>query len=35
MLRLIQNISKISGNALNVVINVNRKEKYKINRIFL
>ena len=28
------NISKISGNALNVVINVNRKEKYKINRIF-
>ena len=28
------NISKISGNALNVVINVSRKEKYKINRIF-
>ena len=28
------NISKISGNALNLVINVNRKEKYKINRIF-
>ncbi len=28
------NISKISGNALNVVININRKEKYKINRIF-
>ena len=28
------NISKISGNALNVVINVDRKEKYKINRIF-
>ena len=28
------NISKISGNALNIVINVNRKEKYKINRIF-
>ena len=27
-------ISKISGNALNVVINVNRKEKYKINRIY-
>ena len=28
------NISKISGNALNVVIDINRKEKYKINRIF-
>ena len=28
------NISKISGNALNIVINVDRKEKYKINRIF-
>ena len=28
------NISKISGNALNIVINVNRKEKYKINRIY-
>ena len=28
------NISKISGNALNVVININRKEKYRINRIF-
>ncbi len=28
------NISKISGNALNVVINIDRKEKYKINRIF-
>ena len=28
------NISKVSGNALNVVINVNRKEKYNINRIF-
>ena len=27
-------ISKISGNALNVVINVERKEKYKINRIY-
>ena len=27
-------ISKISGNALNVVINVQRKEKYKINRIY-
>ena len=27
-------ISKISGNALNVVINVDRKEKYKVNRIF-
>jgi outer membrane protein insertion porin family len=27
-------ISKISGNALNVVINVKRKEKYKINRIY-
>ena len=28
------NISKVSGNALNVVININRKEKYKVNRIF-
>ena len=27
-------ISKISGNALNLVINIDRKEKYKINRIF-
>ncbi len=27
-------ISKISGNALNVVINISRKEKYKINRIY-
>ncbi len=28
------NISKISGNALNVVLNIDRKEKYKVNRIF-
>jgi len=27
-------ISKISGNALNVVINIKRKNKYKINRIY-
>ncbi len=27
-------ISKISGNALNVVINIKRKDKYKINRIY-